>query len=53
MAEYKDEYCTVIGPDEQGLFEIETEVDGLPNTTFVDHEMLDFMLKYRKEKCDG
>lgn len=52
MSVYKDdeEYCTIEGPNEDGLFAIETEVDGEPNTTFVCDKMLDFMIEHRKDK---
>jgi len=47
---YEDDYCTIEGPDEDGLFVIETEVDGEPNHTFVCDKMLDFMIEHRKMK---
>ena len=54
MGVYRDgkKYCTIEGPDENGVFEIETEVDGEPNHTFVCDKMLDFMIEHRKKE-DG
>lgn len=47
---YEDDYCIIEGPNQDGLFAIETEVDGEPNTTFVCEKMLDFMIEHRIKK---